>query len=196
MTKAIFGSSKSEKINQFLTLMKDPDVQPTFRMYIENILATSELNILKRLKVIEKMLELNDYPIDDDEAESTIPKQISLLSTQIKEVAKTNNKQTIITPIPESIHIGMSKTTARAISLYKDMIEVAIEGKDQIVIGSREIKNYLTNHIEPEYRVGDVSNFRKVKRDVLTTLKKLLPDNVLLNRNQHGRREIRLIYEP
>src|ERR1035437_10042926 len=196
MTKAIFGSSKSEKINQFLTLMKDPDVQPTFRMYIENILATSELNILKRLKVIEKMLELNDYPIDDDEAESTIPKQISLLSTQIKEVAKTNNKQTIITPIPESIHIGMSKTTARAISLYKDMIEVAIEGKDQIVIGSREIKNYLTNHIEPEYRVGNVSNFRKVKRDVLTTLKKLLPDNVLLNRNQHGRREIRLIYEP
>jgi hypothetical protein len=103
------------------------------------------------------MLELNDCPIDDDEAESTIPKQISLLSTQIKEVAKTNNKQTIITPIPESIHIGMSKTTARAISLYKYMIEVAIEGKDQIVIGSREIKNYLTNHIEPEYRVGDLS---------------------------------------
>jgi hypothetical protein len=176
--------------------MKDPDVQPTFRMYIENILATSELNILKRLKVIETMLELNDYPIENDEYESTIPKQISLLSNQIKEVIKTNNKQTIITPIPESIHIGMSKTTARAISLYKDMIEVAIEGKDQIVIGSREIKNYLTNHIEPEYRVGDVSNFRKVKRDVLTTLKKLLPDNVLLNRNQHGRREIRLIYEP
>jgi hypothetical protein len=194
--KAIFGSSKNEKINQFLTLMKDPDVQPTFRMYIENVLATSELNILKRLKVIEKMLELNDYPIDDDEAESTIPKQISLLSNQIKEFTKMNNKQTIITPIPESIHIGMSKTTARAISLYKDMIEVAIEGKDQIVIGSREIKNYLTNHIEPEYRVGNVSNFRKVKRDVLTTLKKLLPDNVLLNRNQHGRREIRLVYEP
>src|SRR5208337_603871 len=86
-TEAIFGSSKTEKINQFLMLMKDPDVQPTFRMYIENILATSELNILKRLKVIETMLELNDYPIEDDEAESTIPKQISLLSNQMKEVA-------------------------------------------------------------------------------------------------------------
>ena len=100
------------------------------------------------------MLELNDYPIEDDEAESTIPKQISLLSNQIKEVIKTNNKQSIIEPIPESIHMGMSKTTARAILLFKDVIEVAIEGKDQIVIGSREIKNYLTNHIEPEYRVG------------------------------------------
>jgi hypothetical protein len=194
-TEAVFGSSKSEKINQFLTLMKDPDVQPTFRTYIENILATSELNILKRLKVIETLLELNDYPIDDGEAESTIPKQISLLSNQMKEVIKTNNKQSIMEPISESVHIGMSKTTARAILLFKDVIEVASEGKDQIVIGSREIKNYLTTHIQPEYRVGDVSNFRKVKKDVLTTLKKLLPDNVLLDKKKHGRREIRLIYE-
>ncbi len=193
-TEAIFGSSKTEKINQFLTLMKDPDVQPTFRMYIENVLATSELNILKRLTTIEKILELNDYPIEDDEADSTIPKQISLLSNQMKEVIKTNNNLSIMEPIPKAIHIGMSKTTARAILLFKDVIEVAIEGKDQIVIESREIKNYLTNHIEPEYRVGDVSNFRKVKKDVLTTLKKLLPNNVLLDKKKYGRREIRLVY--
>ena len=129
-----------------------------FRMYIENILATSELNILKRLKVIETMLELmlelNDYPIEDDEAESTIPKQISLLYNQIKEIIKTNNNRSITEPIPKSIHIGMSKTTARAILLFKDMIGVTIEGKDQIVIGSREIKDFLTNHIQQEYRVG------------------------------------------
>jgi len=74
-------------------LIKDPDVQPFFRMYIENVLATSELNILKRLIAIETVLELNDYPIEDDEAESTIPRQISLLSDQIKEIAKANNKQ-------------------------------------------------------------------------------------------------------
>jgi hypothetical protein len=193
-TEATFGSSKTDKINQFLMLMKDPDVQPTFRMYIENILATSELNILKRLTVIETMLELNDYPTKDDEAESTIPKQISLLLNQMNEVIKTKNKQTIIEPIPKAIHIGMSKTTAKAILLFKDVIEVAIEGKDQIVIGSREIKNYLTNNIQPEYKVGNVSNFRKVKKDVLTTLKKLLPDNVLLDRKKYGRREIRLVF--
>ncbi len=185
-TEAIFGSSKTEKINQLLMLMKDPEVQPFFRNYIENIienvLATSDLKILKRLTAIEKMLELNDYPIEDDEAESTIPKQISLLSNQMKEIIKTNNKQSSMEPIPKAIHIGMSKTTARAILLFKDVIEVAIEGKDQIVIGSREIKNYLTNHIQPEYRVGDVSNFRKVKKNVLTTLKKLLPDNDLLDK--------------
>ncbi len=197
-TEAIFGSSKTEKINQFLMLIKDPDIQPFFRTYIENIienvLATSDLKILKRLTNIETMLELNDYPIENDEAESTIPKQIYLLSDQIKEVIKTNNKRLVIEPINESVHVGMSKTTARAILLFKDVIEVAIEGKDQIVISSREIKNYLTNHIEPEYRVGNVSNFRKVKKDVLTTLKKLLPDNVLLDKKKYGRREIRLVY--
>jgi len=179
-------------------LMKDPDVQPVFRNYIENIienvLATSDLQILKRLTTVETLLELNDYPIEGDEAESTIPRQISLLSDQIKAVTRMNNKQSIIEPIPESIHIGMSKTTARAILLFKDVIEIASEGKDQIVICSREIKNYLTNHIQPEYRVGDVSNFRKVKKDVLTTLKKLLPDNVLLDKKKYGRREIRLVY--
>jgi hypothetical protein len=193
-TESIFGSSKTEKINQFLMLIKDPDVQPIFRIYIENILATSDLRILKRLTAIETVLELNDYPIEDNEAESTIPRQISLLSDQIKTVIKTNNRQSIIAPIHESIHIGMSKTTARAILLFKDVIEVAIEGKDQIVIGSREIKDFLTNHIQPEYRVGNVSNFRKVKKDVLTALKKLLPDNVLLGKKKHGRKEIRLVY--
>jgi hypothetical protein len=197
-TGSVIGSSKSEKVNQFLMLIKDPDVQPVFRNYIENIienvLATSDLQVLKRLAAVETVLELNDYPIEDSEAESTIPRQISILSDQIKTVVKTNNKQSIIASIPESIHIGMSKTTARAVLLFKDVIEVAIEGKDQIVIGSREIKDFLTNQIQPEYRVGNVSNFRKVKKDVLTTLKNLLPDNVLLDRKKYGRREIRLVY--
>jgi hypothetical protein len=90
-------------------LIKDPDVQPIFRMYIENILATSELKILKRLATVEIVLELNDYPIEDDEAESTIPRQISLLSDKIKEIGKANNKQSIMEPIPKFIHFGMSK---------------------------------------------------------------------------------------
>jgi hypothetical protein len=59
-------------------LIKDPEVQPFFRNYIENIvenvLATSDLRILKRLAAVETVLELNDYPIENDEAESTIPK--------------------------------------------------------------------------------------------------------------------------
>ena len=223
-TEASVEYSKSEKVNQFLMQLKDPKVidqvigqlnnpevcdpvsrlinalinnpkiQPILRMYLDNFLATSDSKPLKRITALEINTGLNDYPIEGDEAENTIPKQISFLSDQIKAIAITNNKHSIIEPIHESVHIGMSKTTARAILLFKDVIEVAIEGKDQIVIGSREIKDFLTNHIQQEYRVGNVSNFRKVKKDVLTTLKKLLPDNVLLDRKKYGRREIRLVY--
>ncbi len=44
-------------------LIKDPDVQPIFRMYIENILATSELKILKRLAAIETLLGFDDFSL-------------------------------------------------------------------------------------------------------------------------------------
>jgi len=74
-------------------LIKDSDVQFFKKKYVENItenvLATSDLSILNRLTAIETVLGLNDYPIEDNEAESTIPRQISLLSDQIKELAKT-----------------------------------------------------------------------------------------------------------
>ena len=50
-------SSKEEKINQFKMLMKDPEVQPFFRNYTENIIATSDLRILKRLDRIEAGIE-------------------------------------------------------------------------------------------------------------------------------------------
>jgi len=49
--------SKEEKITQFKMLMKDPEVQPFFRNYIENIIATSDLRILKRLDRIEAKIE-------------------------------------------------------------------------------------------------------------------------------------------
>ena len=49
--------SKEEKINQFKMLMKNPEVQPFFRNYIENIIATSNLRNSKRLDRIEAEIE-------------------------------------------------------------------------------------------------------------------------------------------
>jgi hypothetical protein len=34
----------------------------------------------------------------------------------------------------------------------------------------KEIKDFLTNNIQPEYRVGNINNFRKIKKDVLQHL--------------------------
>jgi len=76
--------SKEEKINQFKMLMKDPEIQPFFRNYIENIIATSELKILKRLALLEQKLGLADPDLlDEEEIEITIPEQLSLLAERI-----------------------------------------------------------------------------------------------------------------
>jgi len=88
-TEAIFGFSKTEKINQFLMLIKDPEIQPIFRMYIENVLATSELKILKRLAAVETLLGLDDFSAGcDEEHESTIPEQLSLLAERIDDITE------------------------------------------------------------------------------------------------------------
>ena len=73
-------------------LIKDPNVQLFFEYISRTSLLLLSLNILKRLIAIETVLELNDYPIEGYEAESTIPRQISLLFDQIKAITKSNNK--------------------------------------------------------------------------------------------------------
>ena len=95
-TEAIFGSSKTEKVNQLLMLMKDPEVQPIFRMYIENILATSELKILKRLAAVETLLGLDDFSAgSDDEHKSTVPEQLSLLAERIDDITESLLKENL-----------------------------------------------------------------------------------------------------
>ena len=86
--ESIVNYSRQEKVQQFLLLLKDPDVQPVFRMYIENILATSELKVLKRLAAVETVLGLDDYSDFEDEQKMSIPEQISLLSKRIDTITE------------------------------------------------------------------------------------------------------------
>jgi len=70
-------------------LIKDPDVQSFFKMYIENVLATSKLKILKWLAAVETLLGLDDFSAGcDEEHESTIPEQLSLLAERIDDITE------------------------------------------------------------------------------------------------------------
>jgi len=50
-------TAKEEKVNQFLALLQDPDIKSVLNLYLENLLATSDLRILKRLDRIEAEIE-------------------------------------------------------------------------------------------------------------------------------------------
>src|SRR5664280_354575 len=118
-TESIINYSREEKVQQFLMLIKDPEVQPVFRLYIENILATSELKILKRLAAVETALGLNDFSdFEDEDHELTIPEQLSLLAERIDTVTEPVVCQGAI---KEPVSPTTSKTEVRASLLVEQL---------------------------------------------------------------------------
>jgi hypothetical protein len=190
-TEAIFGFSKTEKINQFLMLIKDPEIQPIFRMYIENVLATSELKILKRLAAVETLLGLDDFSAGgDDEHESTIPEQLSLLAERIDDMTELGKRESIPEPLP----ILTTKTEIRAHLLVEHLKNDVQERSGGKFLSSEEIVFFLRYGIDELYRVREGQNIRQTKKEVLDKAVKLFPNNVFLSQKSHGRRNVRIIY--
>jgi len=88
-----------ENIKQFLELIKKPEIKAVLNLIVENILATSELKILKRIAAIESKLGLNDLDFEDDDHELTIPEQLSLLAERIDIITEPVTSQDPIKPV-------------------------------------------------------------------------------------------------
>ena len=175
--------SKEEKINQFKMLMKDPEVQPFFRNYIENIIATSELRILKRLSAVETALGLNDFSdFEAEEREPNIPEKIEALKEEIRNIEYKAPVSPTITLEPTS------KTEVRASLLVSELKD---SGKDHLT--SHEIINFLKSKLPDNCKVNErIQNIRKVKQDVLKAASNMYPD-VFLSKKKTGHKEVRLI---
>ena len=172
--------------------MKDPEVQPFFRNYIENIIATSDLKILKRLKSVEMLLGLNDHvDFENEEHGTTIPEQLSLLAKRIDDVTEPVKRESMSELVP----ILTTKTEIRAHLLVEHLKNGVQERQGSKFISSEEIVHFLKNEIPIEFRVGDVHNLRKIKKDVFEKARKMYPDKVLLNKKKSGRKEVRLIFQ-
>jgi hypothetical protein len=196
-TEAIFGSSKTEKINQLLMLMKDPEVQPFFRNYIENIienvLATSDLCVLKRLAAVETLLGLDDFSAGGDEKhELTIPEQLFLIAERVDGVTESVQKELIPKPVP----ILTTKTEIRTHLLVEHLKHNVQERSGSKFLSSEEIVNFLKYEIDDLYRMSEGQNVRQTKKEVLTKAIELFPNNVFLDQKSHGRKNVRIIYRP
>jgi hypothetical protein len=175
-------ATKKEKVNQFLQLIQDPDIQPFFNTYIENFMATSELKILKRLADIEKALGLNGFEAEDNV--QNIPEELSLLAERIA----TIESNPITYPIDTLEFLPHTKTEVRASLLVSHLKDT---GNDHL--NSHEIIHFLKCKLPEGCRINEnIQNIRKVKQDVLKAAKNMYP-NVFLNKKRTGRREVRLV---
>lgn len=166
-----------ERVKQLIELLKYPEVQTFLKLFIDNSIVTSDLNILKRLATIENKLGFNDL-LDSDEP--TVPEQLSILADRI---AKIVNE-----PRCEPENSPTTKTESRAHLLVAKL--KGMRGKG--FISSQEIVQFLKHGIEERYKVGDKQNVRQVKKEVLQKIVELFPD-MQLDKKKYGRREVRLI---
>lgn len=166
-----------ERVKQLIELLKYPEVQTFLKLFIDNSIVTSDLNILKRLATIENKLGFNDL-LDSDEP--TIPEQLSILADRI---AKIVNE-----PRCEPENSPTTKTESRAHLLVAKL--KGMRGKG--FLSSQEIVQFLKHGIEERYKVSDKQNVRQVKKEVLQKIVELFPD-MQLDKKKYGRREVRLI---
>ena len=176
--------SKEEKINQFLMLLKEPEVLSFFENYIENLLAVSELRVLKRLAALESMLGVNNMDLSE-EHELTIPEQLNILAARI------DNTQVVNKPPVAPDNSPVTKTENRAYLLVEKLKSL----RSKKFLDSREIVQFLKHGIEERYRVKEGQNARQAKKECLEKAAQLFP-YVSLDKKKHGRREVRLILQP
>ena len=185
--------SKEEKINQFKMLMKDPEVQPFFRNYIENIIATSELRILKRHAAVETALGLNDFSdFEDEDQELTIPAQLSLLAERIDNITEPMTYQETVKH--DSVICPQTITEHRACELIDHLKNDIAPRNGEVFLTSREIMIFLKDGINVEYRIKkNVKNIRQVKKDVIEKAFEMFPTSVSLSKKSNGHKEVRVV---
>lgn len=164
-------------VKQFLELIKKPEIKAVLNLIVENILATSELNVLKRLAALENKLSLNDMDLGE---ELTIPEQLSILAERIDAIESVRNdtrelKPTTITEVRAGLLVSHLKDT----------------GNDHL--NSHEIIHFLKCKLPDNCKLNEnIQNIRKVKQDVLKAAASMYT-NVFLNKKRTGRHEVRLV---
>jgi hypothetical protein len=202
-TEAIINYSQADKVQQFKSLMNDPEVQPFFQSYIENIvnrmlptaveaiLATSELKVLKRISTLESMLITDGLDFDDEEHVPTIPEQLKELSERIEHpLSKAIESIKIELPV-----IPKTSLEHKASELVEHLKTNVKPRNGEVFLNTREIIHFLKYEISEEYRIKDIQNPRQVKKAVIERARKLFPDTITLSQKKHGTKDVRIVYK-
>ena len=193
------------EIKEFITLIK-----PHFQNIIndelttsfDSRLITSELNLVKRTAELETVTGLNDYSdFEEGERELNIPEKISVLNEKIENIISNSSitSEMGIYKDPKNI-IPETKTEARAVFLVEYLNKEVKERNGEHFLNGSEIKEFITKIIperyNPDFKVTEGQNIRKIKKDVLEKAAKLFPHNLFVNKNKNGRHETRVLFKP
>lgn len=178
------------RVQEFLTLLQDPEVYDVFKTLVLQALTDPEgCQLVRRVANIEKHLGADDdYCIcedpfnDDREVMLTIPEQLSLLSERINDASLPVLKETIFSG---------NGTEVRARFLKEKLQEVDYRNGKKF-LNSKEVQGFLLREVPEEHRTTDKAA-RKVANDVMKRAVELFPESMILIKNKKGLNVIELI---
>lgn len=156
---------------EFINILKYPEIKSFLKEFIDASIATSELQILKRLSHLEEILG-----VDNSSDCITIPERLDNLE------AKVNTQTYETRPIVEPEVKPTTETGKRAVELVEEL-----KTTDKGYLSTREVIRFL------KQKVPHAKNIWKVKKDVLATAQEMFPNTIALNKRDRGRHEVRLI---
>lgn len=151
-------------------VLSDPE-DPILIRAVENILAVSDLKILKRLYTHDVMLGL-EKPYEEDYV--SIPAQIQELKQNV-----TTEK-----PIKDSPIILQTTLELKACAIKDHLLENVKPRKAGIYMNSKEFYYFMKNTISADLRWNpDIGNPRQAKKDIMEKAIKLYPDILTITRS-------------
>jgi len=170
-------------VQQFLKLLKVPEVQTVFNLMVENAIVLSELKILKRLTKLEVHTGLDDPGGEDHPI--TMAEQIYQLAERI------DNKTE---PIQETVIEPRTSLEFKATEFAIHVRDVATK-TGKTFLKSKEIMDFMKSGLSEPLRMKDIQNPRQFKRDVIQKTKSMFPF-IFLDKKKNGRRDVLIVYKP
>jgi hypothetical protein len=193
-----YKNATQEEKRKFLELiLPDINKNPYFHTLFDTRLVISELKPIKRIAELETDLGRTDPDFLPEDREPTIPEQITELKERIENI-ESGNVISVTYKEPGNI-IPETKTEARAVFLVQYLEKEVKERNGELFLNNRELKEFFTRIVpekNPDCEVKEGQNLRKIKKDVLTKVKKLFGNKIDIVKNKHGRHETLIRLKP
>jgi hypothetical protein len=170
-------------------VLSDPE-NPLFIKAVENILAISDLKILKRLYTHDVLLGLQE-PYEDEDVVS-IPARIEA----IEQKALIATEKPIESITSETPIIPNTTLDLKAVEIVSHLEEKVKPRHNNIFMDTKEIFHFLKNEISEDLRLNDIRNPRQAKKDILERAVKLFSDKVFIIKNKSGNKVTGIALKP
>jgi hypothetical protein len=171
-------------------VLSDPE-NPHFIKAVENIIAISDLKILKRLYNHDVLLGLQEP--DEDEDNISIPTRIEALEQKALIVTEKPT-ESITSEIPI---IPNTSLEIKASAIVEHLKEKVKPRNDAVFMNSNEIINFMKCELPENMRLKeDARNPRQAKKDLIEKAIKLFSDSVQIIRNKSGNKVTGIALKP